>query len=181
MAAPHLHHYTPSETNTPSILHYFTPWAAQLLHHFVPSERITPSHLHRFTPWQSSSNLILPPLNNLPFHFYNILPPLAAQLLPHLTPLEPVYTLTLTTIHPPWQFSSYLILPPLNELPNHSYTILPSFELKFPKKIHPIAAPPLHHFTPLSEKTPPQIHINLPPLIELPPHSCTILPLAVQL
>ena len=59
-----------------------------------------PSLLHHFTPWQSSSNLILPPLNNLPSHPYNVLPPLAAQLLPHFKPSEPI-TPHYYNIYPP--------------------------------------------------------------------------------
>ena len=100
--------------------------AAQLLHHFTPSEQITPSLLQHFAPpWQSNFNIILPALDKLPPHSYTILPHLAAQLLADFFPLWTNYPLTLTPFYPPWQPNYYIILPPPNKLPPHSYNILP--------------------------------------------------------
>ena len=121
------------------------PLAAQLLPHFTPSGQITPSLLHSFTtlgsptltsfypltltqfypPWQHNSYIILPPLKKLPPHSHTILPLMAAQLLYHFTPSEKITPLTLTPFYTPWQPNFYLILPPLDKLPPHSYTILP--------------------------------------------------------
>ena len=50
---------------------------------------------------------------------------MAAQLLYHFTPSEKITPLTLTPVYTPWQPNFYLILPPLDKLPPHSYTILP--------------------------------------------------------
>ena len=76
---------------------------------------------------QPSSDLILPPLNNLPPHSYTILPPLAAQLLAHFTPSEE-FTHSLLqhfTPPPPWQPGSYLIIPPLRNDPHIPTTFHP--------------------------------------------------------
>ena len=153
------------------------PIAAQLLHHFTPSEQITPTLLqHFYTPWQSNSYIILPLLNKLPPHSYNIFAPLGSQTLTSFYPLwtkflsllhtfTPLgsqtlrpffplwrnYPLTLTPIYTPWQTTSYLILPPLDKLHPHSFTILP-----------PLAAQPLHHFTPTVQITPSLLHIFAP-------------------
>ena len=50
--------------------------------------------------------------------------PLGSQLLHNLTTSKQI-TPTSTPFYPPWQPSSYLILPPLNKLLPHSYIILP--------------------------------------------------------
>ena len=54
-------------------------------------------------PWQPNSYIIKPPLNKEPPHSYNILYPLAAQLLHPLPPLEklPPYSYTILTTPPP--------------------------------------------------------------------------------
>ena len=90
------------ESFYPSLLHHFTPLAAQLLIYFFPSEQITPSLLQHLPPLATQLLLIFTPLNKYPI------------LLRHFTPPPP-----------PWQPNSYIILPPLNNLRPHSYTILP--------------------------------------------------------
>ena len=77
---------------------------------------------------------------------------MAAQLLHHFTPSEQIkLTLTLTTFYPPWQPNFYIILPPLNKLPPHSYKNLP-----------PLAAQLLHHFTLSGQITPSFLHHSTP-------------------
>ena len=83
-------------------------------------------------------------------HSYTILPPLAALLLNHFTPLRKL-PLTLTPFCPLCQLNSYIILPPLNKLPSHSYIILP-----------PLEAQLLPQYTP--EQIPPHSYIILQPL-----------------
>ena len=121
---------------------------------------------------------MLPPLDYLNPHCYNILPPLAAQLYlilspppgqitpsllynfipigrPTITSFCPLWTnypLTLTTIYPPLQPNSYIILPSPDKLLPHSYTILPNLEAQI-----------LAHVTPLDKLTPHSYNI-LPPL-----------------
>ena len=112
-----VHHFTNSEQINPSLLHHFTPLgspylksylilipsdklpphsytfltplAAQILLHFNPSGQITPSLTLTpfYPPWQPNSYIILTPQNKLTPHSDTILPPLAAQLLAHMTPL----------------------------------------------------------------------------------------------
>ena len=71
----------------PSLLHHFTPLAAQFSQHFTPSEQITP-HSYIILPSLAAQLLALftPPWTNHP-NSYATLPPLATQLLPHFTPL----------------------------------------------------------------------------------------------
>ena len=120
---------------------------------------------------------MLPPLEKFTHHPYNILPTLAAQLLPHFIPsgqitpsllqhfapfgsptltsfylLCTIYPLTLTPFYPPWQPNSYITKPPLNNSP--------------PQTLTPFNPPPRQ----------PNSYIILPPLDKLPPHSYTILP-----
>ena len=86
---------------------------------------------------------MLLPLDKLTLHSYTILPPLAAQLLAHFTPLWTNYPLTITPFYLPWQPNSYIIKPPLNKLPPHSNTILP-----------PLATQILAHVTPIGQINP---------------------------
>ena len=120
---------------------------------------------------------MLPPLDKLTPHSYNNLPSLAAQLLPHfilsgqitpsllqqltplgsptLTSIYPLWTnypLTLKQFYPPWQTNYYIILPPLDKLPPHSNTNLPT-----------LAAQILAHVTP-SGQTNPSLLNNFTPL-----------------
>ena len=92
------HHFNISEQNTP-LLYHFTHLAAQLLHHFNHSQQNYLSFLHHFTPLGSSS--------------FN-----------SLFPIWKNYPLILTPFYPLRQINSYIILPPLNKLLRHSYTIL---------------------------------------------------------
>ena len=105
---------------------------------------------------------------------------MAAQLLAHFTPLWTNYPLTLTPFYLFWQPISYIILPPLNKLPPHSFSILRPLAAELlahfilSGKITPAF---LHHFTPLAANS----YIVLPLLNKLPPHFYTILPpLAAQ-
>ena len=91
LAAQLLHHFTPSEQITTSLLHHLTPLAAQLFHNFAPSEQITPSLIHNFTPFGSPTHT----------SFY---------------PLWTNYPLTLTPFYPPWKPNSYLILLPPGQI-----------------------------------------------------------------
>ena len=131
MEAQLLYHFTPPDKLPPHSYTILPPLAAQLLNHFTPSEQITPLTLKQFyPPWQHDFYLILPPRDKLPPHSYTVLPPLAAQLLPHLTPSGGI---TASFLHhftppPPRQPNSYLILRALDKLPPHSYTILPPLE-----------------------------------------------------
>ena len=116
-------------------------------------------------------------MNKLPPHSYTILPPLAAQLLAHFTPLWTKYPLTLTPTY----------LSPLAAQLLHHFTpsdqITPSLLQHFTS----LGSPTLISFyTPLNKLPPhsyntyppwqPNYYIILPPVIKLPPHSYNILP-----
>ena len=148
---------------------------------FRGNGEITPELLHRFTEFDrpkkcKSGGLVC----LLPPHSYTISPPLEAQCIPkrlksfelqNILPFTPLGRPTLTSFYPlrknypltfrpfytSWQPNSYIILPSLNKLPPHFYTIL-----------HPLAAQLLHHFSPPWQ---PNSYINLPSLNKLPPHS----------
>ena len=68
------------------------------------------------------------------------------SLLHHFTPSEQI---TPSELHPPWQANSYNILPPLKNLAQKDVRDLSCIFLKNPN----IAAPLLHHFTPLGRPT----------------------------
>ena len=113
---------------------------AQFLPPFTSSEQTTRSLLHHFIPLGSPVLTSFYPLNK--------------------------YSLTITPIYPPWHSNSYIILPPPEKLPPHSYTIL-----------SPLSAQLSHHFTP-PPRTRYSLHIHhfdpwqlnsylvLPPLIK---------------
>ena len=128
----------PSQQITPS-----------LLHHFTPSNLITTQTLTPFYPIGSPALSSSYPLWTKNPNSYTALPTLAAQILPHFAPSEQTarslvhhftplgsstlysfyslwtnYPLTLTPFNTPWQLNSKIVLPPLNKLPLHSYTIL---------------------------------------------------------
>ena len=119
--------HTSSEQITHSLLQHFTPLAAQLLSHFTPSDEFTHSHLQHFTSVGNQALTSLYPSEQLtidPLVLTTFYP------LPLGSPAPfysrwPIYSLTLTIFYLPWQPSSYLILPPLNKLPPHTYNILP--------------------------------------------------------
>ena len=157
LAAQLLHHFTPSEQITPSLLHHFTPLAAQPLHHFTPSVEITPLLLHHFTPLGSPTlTSFFPPLNKLPTHSYIILPPLAAQILALVTPsgqITPSLLHHFITLGSPTITSFYRLWT------NYPLTLTPFYTFWQPNS-----------------------YIILPPLNNLPPNSYIILsPLAAQL
>ena len=172
LAAQLLHHYTPSEQINPPLLQHFTHLGSPTFTSFYPLLTKYPLNLTPFyPPWQPNSYIIKPPLDILPPYCYTILPPLAAQILAHVTPSGQInpsllqftplgsptltsfyplwinYPLTLTPIYPPWQPNSYIILPPLNKLPPTFTSILP-----------PLAAQLLHHFTLSGQITPSLLH-----------------------
>ena len=89
---------------------YFTP---SLPHHFTPVG----------SPVQPNSYIILTTSDS-----YTILSPLAAQLLAHFTPSERINPNSYITLTP-LQLKPYLILPPLNKLLPHLYTIVPPWQL----------------------------------------------------
>ena len=141
--------------------------------------------MHHFTPGQSSSNLILPPLNNLRTQSYTILPPppLSSVGSPAITSfytLWTIYPLTLIPIYPLWN-------------PNAVQKDVRVLNCNFLKKFLPLQPHPYIILNPPSEKIPPQSYTILPPgqlnsyiiltpLNKLPPHSYIILtPLAAQL
>ena len=105
---------------------FYPPWQPSSNLIFLPLNNL-PTHTYKFYPrWQPSSNLILLPLNNLPTHTYKFYPlPLGSPALTSFYSLWTIYPLTLTTFYPRWQPSSNLILLPLNNLPTHTYNILP--------------------------------------------------------
>ena len=110
IAAPLLHHFTPSEQILSSLLHIFTPFAAQLLRHFTPQSYIVLApilegcrswthilpqlvllNLQTIKAWPTLDGQEVRPLNKLPPHSYIILPPPPEQITPkllhHFTPL----------------------------------------------------------------------------------------------
>ena len=201
----------------------------QPLHHFSPSDEITPTLLLSFYPlWQINSYFILPPLNNpltlTPFY------PLASSTFNSYYPLWSNYPPNLYIILPSWQPCPYLNLTPLNKNPL-THSILPPWQLIFwfilppsewitpsvldhfirfgsstltsfyplwtnypptHRTLHPLGCPSLTSFYPLWTNYPLTLtpfyplwqlnsYIILPPLNKLPPHCYIILPpLAAQ-
>ena len=233
MAAQLLHHFTLSGKITPSLLHHFLPLGSPTMTSLYPLLTNYPLSLITFyPPWQPNSCTILTSLEKLPPHSYTILPPLAARLLHHFTPSEQVthallhhftplgssnlsscytlwtnYPLALTPFYHPWQPNYYIILPPLDKLPPHSYTILhllaaqlwnlfTTSEQITPSLLHhiiPLGSPTIISFYPLWTNYTITLITFYPPwqpnsytillsLEKLPPHSYIILsPLAAQL
>ena len=126
-----------------------TPWALQPLHHFTPSEQISPSLLHHFTslgsPTLSSFYAIWTNYPSL-LHHFTPPPPLAAQLLPHFTPSGQISPSLLHHFTP-------LGSPPLSSF-YALWTNYPSHLHNFTAIITPLAAQLLPHFTPLNKIPP---------------------------
>ena len=102
-AARSLHHFTPTEQKTSSLVQHFTP--RPTLHQFVRSRQITPV-LHYSTPWQPVAYFILPRRNELPLivtcvSSYRLTQlafcPLGTKFLHHLSPIG---SLSLTACYP---------------------------------------------------------------------------------
>ena len=128
-----------------------SPLAAQL--HFTPADQFTHSHLQYFTSLGS------PVLNSL-YPLWAI-DPLTLKTFYPLPLGSPapfysrwlIYSLTLTIFYLPWQPSSYLILPPLNKLPPHTYNILPPLATQLYSHFttsEQFTHSHLQHFTPLA-------------------------------
>ena len=104
LGSSNLNSFYPLWTHIPSLVHYIYPIGSPTLKSFYPSWTNNPLTLTQFYPlWQLNPYLKLTPLNKLPLQSYTILPPLAAQLLPHFKPSEHV--------------------------PPHSYNALPPYQL----------------------------------------------------